>query len=221
MDKEARVLICLPTYNEEAAIPQMIEQLRQTGYAFMVTDGGSKDATCQIARSAGLTVLERPGKGKGAGIKQAIQYALEQQFTHLVTIDCDLTYPVNRIPDLVAAATDKDMVIAARNMQKVKWLNRQANYLFTFAINLLYNGRYHDTQSGLRIIKLETFKGLVTADNFDIETELSCKSLALNLKVGEIQVDYFERVGVSKVSIADAFLILYRILYWRFKKVKR
>lgn len=215
-----RVLVCLPTYNEEAAIAEMIQQLKQTGYAFIITDGGSEDATCKIAKQAGIPVLERPGMGKGAGVKQAIQYAHTNNFTHLVTIDCDLTYPVDRIHDLVEAAKDKDMVIAARNMQKIKWLNRQANYLFTFAINLLYGGYFHDTQSGMRIIKLEAFNGLVTVDNFDIETELSCKALALKLKVGEIQVGYYDRIGESKVSITDAFVILYRIFYCLFTSPK-
>ena len=43
-----RLLVCLPTYNEEDSIVLMIEQLRSTGYDFIVCDGFSKDDTVAL-----------------------------------------------------------------------------------------------------------------------------------------------------------------------------
>ncbi|MEM4522038.1 MAG: glycosyltransferase [Nitrososphaeria archaeon] len=53
-----QVTIILPTLNEEKAIGQVIEEIKQQGYTnILVVDGYSKDKTVEIAKQKGATVI--------------------------------------------------------------------------------------------------------------------------------------------------------------------
>ncbi|MEM3713494.1 MAG: glycosyltransferase [Nitrososphaeria archaeon] len=69
-----QVTIILPTLNEEKAIGQIIEEIKQQGYTnILVVDGYSKDKTVEIAKQKGATVIYQHGKGKAGAIKTAIE----------------------------------------------------------------------------------------------------------------------------------------------------
>jgi glycosyltransferase involved in cell wall biosynthesis len=212
------ILVCLPTFREEQSIEKMIDQIGALGYPLVVTDGGSDDQTVLLARKKGIVVLLRPGLGKGAGIKQALEYAVAQSFEGICFLDCDLTYPVSSIPLLESVFNEGcDMVSGARPFKKIVFLNRCANVLFTSAINILFKGRLKDTQTGMRILRTSSFNGKLTASGFDVESEINCLALKLKMEIREVDIDYHERVGESKVSIWDAFVILRRIMLERFR----
>jgi rSAM/selenodomain-associated transferase 2/rSAM/selenodomain-associated transferase 1 len=57
--------IIIPTLNEEANLPRLLTQLLQEPrIEVIVSDGGSSDATCQIAEQAGVRII-RGSKGRG------------------------------------------------------------------------------------------------------------------------------------------------------------
>lgn len=73
-----RVTIVMPTYNEEAALPTTIAALAQLSPPpdeILIIDGGSGDATVQIARDAGLNAILCPRKGRGAQINFGVERA--------------------------------------------------------------------------------------------------------------------------------------------------
>jgi glycosyltransferase involved in cell wall biosynthesis len=212
------ILVCLPTYNEVESIEKMIARIRKENFAIIVTDGGSNDGTKEKAIEMGIHIMERQGKKKGFGMRQALTYAWEKGVEVIVFIDCDMTYPVDRIRDLVGLMNGYDMVVGARKMSKIKLANRMANYMFTGFINFLYGSGLKDSQSGLRAMRVERFKDIITADGFDVEAQISCKALGRHYRIGELEVDYHPRLGKSKVVITDAFIILLRIIKCRFGK---
>jgi glycosyltransferase involved in cell wall biosynthesis len=212
------ILICLPTFREEQSIERMIDQITSLGYPLVVTDGGSDDQTIYLAQNKGIEVLLRRGEGKGAGVRQVLNYAKQKGYDGVGFLDCDLTYPVSSIPELeIAFRNGADMVVGCRPFSKIVFLNRLANLLFTQAINLLFFGRLTDSQSGMRILRTNCFNNVLKSSGFDIETEISCFALKNKLVIQELKVDYHERVGESKVSIWDAFVILRRIMLERFR----
>lgn len=214
----SKMLVCLPTYQENACVVNMITSIRNLGFEVMVTDGGSTDGTPELAEAEGVQVLSRPGKGKGAGVIQATRYAAEKGFDYIAFLDCDMTYPVEALPTLYQAMeSGLDMAVAARDFQKIKWLNRMANILFSVVISLLFWNKVGDSQTGMRALRVSKYNGLLTAENFDIESEIICKTLRKGYTFQEFPIDYLERVGESKVTIWDAFLILNRIVKERFR----
>ncbi|MDJ0364040.1 TIGR04283 family arsenosugar biosynthesis glycosyltransferase [Hymenobacter sp. H14-R3] len=72
--------IIIPTYNEAEAIVALLAYLRQATAGepapeVLVVDGGSTDATVQLARQAGATVLASPRKGRAAQLNHGAQQA--------------------------------------------------------------------------------------------------------------------------------------------------
>ena len=73
-----RVTILIPTYNEEAALPATIASLAALdppADELLLIDGGSSDATCDVAIAAGLTCMIAPRKGRAAQINLGVERA--------------------------------------------------------------------------------------------------------------------------------------------------
>lgn len=69
------VTILIPTYNEEQALPDTIrtlEALEPQPDQILVVDGGSDDATWEIAKCAGLRTVRSLRKGRGAQINKGV-----------------------------------------------------------------------------------------------------------------------------------------------------
>lgn len=129
-----KILVCLPALNERESIDGMIAEIKKLNFDIVVSDAGSNDGTDKIAEDMGVKVLRRSAPGKGVGVREAISFADSSGYDFLVTIDCDNTYPVNSIPELLAAAPGADLVLGARNYSKIsnarRWANQIHNLLF-------------------------------------------------------------------------------------------
>ena len=162
--------------------------------------------------------MMRAGKNKGYGIKLAMQESLRLGYDKLMYIDCDQTYPISKMAEMYELSKTYDIVVGSRDFSKIIFPNRMANYLFTGLINLLFKARLSDTQSGMRIFTINKFLGKIKSDDFDLETELTCFALKAGLKMKELPIDYYERIGESKATVLQAILILRRIFICRFSK---
>ncbi|HXD13449.1 MAG TPA: glycosyltransferase family 2 protein [Xanthobacteraceae bacterium] len=117
-----RVLIGLPAYNEEIALPRLLARiapLAKSSAAPMTVvlyNDGSSDATVPIAREwqsrLSLVILDGVvNKGLGAGLRALVEYAVAQADDDdvLVVMDCDDTHDPAQIGDMLdklAAGTD-------------------------------------------------------------------------------------------------------------------
>lgn len=76
------VSIIIPTYNEAAGLPKLLEHLRHAGATatadveIIIADGHSTDATAALARQAGARVLACPTKGRAAQLNHGAKYAV-------------------------------------------------------------------------------------------------------------------------------------------------
>jgi glycosyltransferase involved in cell wall biosynthesis len=211
-------LICLPTYNEASNVAFMIEELRRFGYKdIIISDARSEDGTADIARNMEAVVLTRSGHGKGFAIKDALFYAQENNFEALILLDCDRTYPVSAIKELISSFSSADMVVACRNFKDISFLRRMANHLMTAWTNLFFNPKVKDMATGMRMLRVEKFVGRITAKSFDVEPQMHCLALKNKWRIKEIDISYQARVGESKINLGHLFLILYRVLAERFK----
>lgn len=74
-----KLSIIIPTYNEAANIEGLINDLyehaRGRQIEIIVSDGGSKDATIDLAAKAGAVVLQSPKPGRAAQMNHASRFA--------------------------------------------------------------------------------------------------------------------------------------------------
>ncbi|MDA1234358.1 MAG: TIGR04283 family arsenosugar biosynthesis glycosyltransferase [Acidobacteria bacterium] len=92
------VSVIIPTLNEAENIGAVVEAVRRARPAeVIVVDGGSTDATAQIARQAGATVVISP-RGRGAQQRVGAEHARGEE---LLFLHADTKLPAN-YPDVVA-----------------------------------------------------------------------------------------------------------------------
>jgi dolichol-phosphate mannosyltransferase len=128
MPPTQRVFLGLPAYNEEIALPRLLDRIERvtTSSALPITvvlyNDGSTDSTVAIARNRQqqmpLVVLDCPiNKGLGAGLRALVEYAVANADDGdvLVIMDCDDTHDPAQIADMLRRLDEgADVVIGSR-----------------------------------------------------------------------------------------------------------
>ena len=128
MSAARHVLIGLPAYNEEIALPRLlarVESLRKNSpepITVVLYNDGSTDATLATARAwqerVRLVILDGVvNKGLGAGLRALVDYAADNAADGdvLVVMDCDDTHDPEQIEEMLACMTEgADVVIGSR-----------------------------------------------------------------------------------------------------------
>ncbi len=212
-----KILIWLPTYNEEMNIDYMADGLLQHGYDFVICDGFSTDRTVEFAQHRAIKVVNRDGFGKGFAVQKGLQYSVDHGYDGLMLIDCDRTYDVEDIDKLIAHFEDHDMVVGTRSITEMEIPRKWANVVMTFSLNFLFRASSKDMASGLRLLRVNKFHGKIHAHNFDVEPEMYSLALGEAMRIKEIDISYNKRHGRSKVNILHLFLIIYRMVRERIR----
>jgi hypothetical protein len=114
-----RTLVLIPAYNEEAALPGLLAEVREhlPGADVAVVDDGSQDRTAEVARACGAVVLRLPcNLGVGPAVQTGFRYALENGYDYLIRIDGDGQHPPMEAHKLIEAmlARPTDLVVGTR-----------------------------------------------------------------------------------------------------------
>ncbi len=115
------ISVVVPTYNESASLPQLVERLANVlagrDWELVVVDDGSPDGTADLAESLAPTrpihVVRRPGK---AGLASAVLAGFDvARGDVLVVMDADLSHPPEVVPLLTEAiAAGADLAVGSR-----------------------------------------------------------------------------------------------------------
>jgi glycosyltransferase involved in cell wall biosynthesis len=120
-----RVLTALPVYNEARHVDPVLDQVVRFSQDVLVVNDGSSDGTAEVLqRRSDVRAMHHPiNQGYGGALRTAFQYALEQQYDVLVTIDCDGQHEPRLIPELARAVDEHpggpwDIVSGSRYLQQ-------------------------------------------------------------------------------------------------------
>lgn len=220
--KESKV--CIPTYNEEESIEEVLENVQESGYEPVVIDGGSTDKTVSIVKDKEVELMEQQYEGgKGAAVVEALE---KIDTDILVLIDGDCTYEPRDIDKLIEPIRqdEYDHVLANRfhNMDKeaMSTLHIFGNRVVNLVFSLLFGENLVDILTGFRALRVDSFDtSKIESRGFDIETELCGYSVKNNHKIKVIGTSYYERKGESKLGeIKDSLKIGSRMLTTRLKR---
>src|SRR6266852_788886 len=116
---DMKLLTAIPVYNEERHLDKVLAEVRRYSPSILVVNDGSTDGTGEIlARQENLAVITHPhNRGYGAALQSAFQFALGQDCDILVSMDCDGQHEPGRIPVLLEAIHDADIVSGSRYLR--------------------------------------------------------------------------------------------------------
>ena len=220
------ISVVIPCLNEEEAVggvvDQALEGIRRSGRLgeVIVVDNASTDRSAEIAADHGATVVreERPGYGSAylAGLAVA-------RGEYIVMGDADETYPMADLaPFVERLAAGDDLVMGSRfegtiHGEAMPWLNRHVgNPILTGLLNVLFGVKISDAHCGMRAVRRDALATLdLHSTGMEFASEMVFKAFRRKLRVSEIPIDYYPRVGESKLNrFGDAwrhvkFMLLY------------
>jgi glycosyltransferase involved in cell wall biosynthesis len=217
------VTVVLPCYNERDHVELEIKRIRAAleaaglSHELLCIDDGSTDGTREVLQDIdGIrTILFPRNQGSGTARRVGTQLARGRV---VVWTDADMTYPNDRIPELVAQLDDTyDQVVGARRTEAgtYRLARVPAKWAIRKLASFLTSTEIPDLNSGLRAFKravAEPYLRLLPS-GFSCVTTITLAFLANGHQVKYVPIDYFKRAGRSKFHpLKDAYNYLIQVL---------
>lgn len=203
VNKCMKLIIQIPCYNEEVALPVTLSQLPTKiegidEIEVLISDDGSTDRTVEIAKDYGVKYIETSTHHRGLArtFMAGIQKALKEGADIIVNTDADNQYCAEDIEKLVIPILEKraDIVIGARpikDMKNFSFLKKILQFLGSKIVKLLSSTATDDAPSGFRAFSRDAALALNVFDNYTytIETVIQSKTKGLHIISVPIRVN--------------------------------
>lgn len=211
-----KLTVSMITMNEEGAVAKVIRDIRGVAPdAEILLVDSSKDRTAEIAQELGCRVIKQfPPQGYGPAMDRAVREAAGDI---VLTLDCDDTYPVEVIPEMVKLIDQGyDLVNTTRTWRRPKampYANYLANRFFAFGARVLHGLKTTDVHSGMRAYR----KTMIDAVSWNprgpaLPVDMYVIPFRRGFKVKEIPIDYRERIG-------ETTLHRFSSTWWTFRRL--
>lgn len=138
-----KILTAIPVYNEERHLESVLREVRRYSSDILVINDGSTDGTGALLASQPVHVLTHPkNRGYGAALITAFAHARTTDCDVLVTMDCDGQHEPSRIPVLLEAMHQVDIVSGSRYLRDFRQKSlptpadrREINQIITAELN--------------------------------------------------------------------------------------
>jgi glycosyltransferase involved in cell wall biosynthesis len=220
------ISVVIPCLNEESAVGAVVDQAKE-GIArsgrpgeVIVVDNNSTDRSAEVAAAHGAIVVPERRAGYGSAYLAGLAAASGE---YIVMGDADETYPMQELaPFVERLAAGDDLVMGSRfegtiHGDAMPWLNRHiGNPILTGLLNVLFGVKISDAHCGMRAVRADALPVLdLHSTGMEFASEMVFKAYRRGLTVSEIPIDYYPRVGESKLNrVGDAwrhvkFMLLY------------
>ncbi len=215
-----RILIIIPAYNEESALPGVMEDIRRhcPEADLIVVNDCSTDGTPAFLREYGIPHLNLAcNLGIGGCVQTGYRYAVEKGYDITVQFDGDGQHEARYLPDLIRPIEEgrADIVIGSRFLKKQGFqsgsLRRTGIRFLSGLLHRLCGTAVFDVTSGMRAVNMRFTA--VYAENYAQdypEPEALLTAALKDARIVEIPVEMRDRQGGS--SSIGPFRSLYYIL---------
>ncbi|HMC86810.1 MAG TPA: glycosyltransferase family 2 protein, partial [Chitinophagaceae bacterium] len=230
--KQLRACVLIPTYNNSATLPAVINDVAQYTDRIIIVNDGSTDNTADVLKNfPWLQLITQPvNMGKGFALRTGFDYARKQGYDYAITIDSDgqhFAKDLYRFLDNIEVKPNS-IIIGARNMNqegvpgKSSFGNRFSNFWFKIETGI----SMPDTQSGYRLYPLQSLKDIhFFTRRFEFEIEVLVRAAWKDIDIvsvpvtvyyapAETRVSHFRPVkDFTRISTLNTFLVLITLLY--------
>lgn len=152
--------VVMPAYNEEGAIAEAVEEVRQyvlakvAGAEFIVVDDGSKDRTGQILDALGVTeprlrVIHQTNAGHGAALRAGLELARGE---YVFLLDSDRQIPLEAFAGLWQAAQEHDAALGIRWPRQDPSFRLALSKFVRFLLGVFFRTRLRDANAPFKIL---------------------------------------------------------------------
>ncbi len=214
-----KIIAAIPAYNEERFIGSVVLKTKKYVDEVIVIDDGSTDATAEIAKAAGATVIKHEHNGgKGVAISTAFDMARKLRIKALVLLDGDGQHNPAEIPAIIKSLLEKeaDVIVGSRFLDiksDIPNYRTLGQHILTFATNLSSGTKVTDSQSGFRAFSRRAINIMNFREHgLSVESEMQFLINEENLKVVEVPIDAKYEEKAKRSPVAHGFGVLNRIL---------
>jgi polyisoprenyl-phosphate glycosyltransferase len=201
------VSVVLPIHNERGHLGEEIKRIREalesSHYSFeiiAVDDGSTDGSTEELVAIDGIRLI-RSARNRGTGSARRTGTRAARGRV-VVWTDVDMTYPNERIPQLVKEMEGFDQVVGARTSEQgsAKLLRRPAKWFIRKLASYLTDTDIPDLNSGFRAFRRDVGNRFLhmLPDGFSCVTTMTMAFLTNGYSVHYVPIDYFPRAGQSK-----------------------
>ena len=201
-------LVCIPAFNEEQPITDVIKKSLNYVDQVIVCDDGSSDLTAEKAKIAGAVVIKHEkNMGKGHAMKSLFDYAKNVDADVIVTIDGDGQFLPEQIPGLLKPILENsyDIVIGNRfsDDEEMPSYRKIGNKMLDKITKLAADLPFSDTQSGYRSYSKKAIRSInFSTSGFGVDSEILINAADKGLKITESKVTVLYNTGL-KTSTKD------------------
>jgi len=207
------ISVVVPALNEAETIERIVRaipraQLASLGFdtEVVVVDNGSDDGTSGIAARAGAHVVTEPARGYGLAYRRGFR---EAGGDIICTMDADLTYPADMLPELVdrLLRDDLDFINTDRftllHNGVMSRRNRIGNACLSWMARILFGVPFKDSQSGMWVFRSGLLDRMdLRANGMALSEEIKIEAAwHLKARCAEVPIRYGHRSGESKLRV--------------------
>jgi dolichol-phosphate mannosyltransferase len=192
-----KVLTAIPVYNEERHVEGVLAEVRRYCPNILVVNDGSTDRTAELlSRQRDVQIVTHSlNRGYGAAIRTAFEYALKSECEVLVTMDCDGQHQPARIPVLLEAIHNVDIVSGSRYLRDFRQDTlapqdrRRINQQITLELNERFGLKLTDSFCGFKAYRREALSQLhITETGWGMPLQLWVQAARLGLRIKEVGI---------------------------------
>ncbi len=190
-----KIVIGLPTFNEEKNIASIIIKLRKKYDQIIVCNDGSTDLTEPIAEKMGAMVITHPKNlGYGAAIRSLLTKFMELDADILVTFDADGQHRVEDIESVIEPIIKNkaDITIGSRFLGEntdIPTYRKIGIKAITNITNAGTETKVTDSQSGFRAYHKRVIPNILPSEHgMGASTEILIKANKKQFRISEIPI---------------------------------
>jgi len=199
------VVALVPALDEEASLPGVLAGLDAQGVRrVLVVDNGSTDATADVAREAGATVVHEPRRGYGMACLAGIRALASDPPEAVLFLDGDQSDDPAAISRILRPILDgtADLVVGTRRGRGDAGLTQRGGTGLVVALARVLHGVRLEDLGPFRAIRWEALQALDMDDRtWGWTLQMQLRAHHLGFRVREVEVVRRPRAaGESKIS---------------------